>query len=223
MTLNGPTRGCVPVRPFVRQVYAGLLERDVDYGGFTSWSDALARHGVPRSAVANAITASDEYRGHLIRGSYERYLGRGPDREGQAFWLTQMRAGRHIEEVQAGFIASDEFWATHGATPSGWVTGLYQSVLGRTPAAAEVAWWVERMRAGSGRGDVARGFLYSTEHLTAVVDGYYIDLLGRHLDPSGQATWVRLIQQGSRDEQIIAGILASEEYAAKVKRLWPGD
>lgn len=222
VTLNGPTRGCVPAKPFVWQVYEDLLERQVDYSGFWTWANALALQGVPRSAVADAITSSDEYRSRLIRASYERYLNRYADSGGVRTWLGQMRLGEDIEDIQAAFVASDEFWLRNGATTAGWIAGLYQSVLGRGASSAEIQWWAQRLAAGASRLDVARGFLYSTEHLTAVVDGYYVDLLGRHIDPTGKATWVRLIQQGYRDEQIIAGILASEEYAAKVKRLWPG-
>jgi hypothetical protein len=219
ITLDGP-RGCVPARPYVFQVYADLLDRNPDQSGMDTWSRALAA-GAPRASVANAITASDEYRSRLIRATYQRYLGRYAEPAGLATWLGQMRAGVRIEDIQAGFVASDEFWRRHGSTREGWVTGLYGTVLGRTPSSAEVRWWASRMAGGASRGDVARGFLYSTEYLTTVVDGYYVDVLGRHIDPSGKATWVRLIQQGHRDEQIVAGILSSEEYGAKVRRLFP--
>lgn len=222
VTLNGPLHGCVPAKPFVRQVYLDLLGRDVDYSGLWTWANALALQGVPRAAVADAITSSDEYRSLLIRASYPDYLNRPADPGGVTTWLGQLRLGDDIEDIQAAFVASDEFWHRNGATGAGWITGLYRTVLGRSPADVEVRWWLERLASGASRVDVARGFLYSTEHLTTVVDGYYVDLLGRHIDPSGKATWVGLIQQGSRDEQIVAGILASEEFAAKVKRLWPG-
>ena len=202
------------VLAFVTAVYQDLFGRSPDPQGLHTWARLLLQ-GTPYGDVANAITYSDEYRSRLIRETYQHYLGRGADPSGLAFWLRQMRAGLHIEEIQAGFIASDEYWARYGATPSGWVTGLYQSVLGRTPGASEVSWWVGVMRSGATRGDVARGFLLSTEHLTTVVDGYYMALLDRHIDPSGTATWVRLIQAGHRDEEIIASVVSSAEYRAK--------
>ncbi len=222
VTMNGPTRGCVPAKPFVQQVYLDLLERWVDQSGLWTWANALALQGVPRSAVADSITSSDEYRRRLVNDSYLRYLNRSGDPVGMDTWVRQMRLGADIEDIQAAFVASEEFWLRSGSTPAGWVSNLYRSVLGRGAGSSEVQWWTQRLAAGASRLDVARGFLYSTEHLTTVVDGYYVDLLGRHIDPAGRALWVRLIQQGYRDEQIIAGILASEEYAAKVKRLWSG-
>ena len=214
ITLNGPT-GCVGLRPYVWTVYLDLLGREPDQEGMNDWTNRLA-WGASYDSVANGITGSDEYRGRLIGATYQDYLDRAPEPAGLAFWLAQMRAGWQIEDVQAGFISSDEFYARHGSTPHGWVTGLYQTVLHRAPADAEVQWWLSRMASGMSRRDVARGFLFSTEHLIAVVDAYYVDLLGRHIDPTGTATWVGLIQRGHRDEEIVAGIVASEEYRSMV-------
>lgn len=217
MRLDGPTDGCLSLRPYVEQVYRDLLKRDPDAGGLNSWVNALA-FGAPLQEVANSITSSDEFRSRLLSATYKRYLGRGTDSAGLAYWLEQMRAGRTVEDVQAGFIASDEFYARSGATPKGWVVDLYRTVLDRTPSATEVQWWVDRIMSGMNRGTVARGFLYSNEHLTTVVDGFYVDLLHRHIDPVGRAHWVTLIQQGHREEEIVAGILSSAEYCARVGR-----
>lgn len=207
--------GEAEVNAYITRVYNDLFQRDPDPTGLAWWSRALLG-GTPYGEVADSITYSDEYRARLINASYSHYLGRAAEGAGIAFWLGSMRSGLHIEQMQAGFIASDEFYARGGGTDAGWVNLLYESVLDRRPAASEVAWWVAQLRAGAGRGEVARGFLYSTEHLTAVVDGYYVDLLDRHIDPSGQRTWVGLIQAGHRDEEIIAAIVSSTEYRGNV-------
>lgn len=216
VTLDGP-RGCVALQPYVVQVYDDLLLRYPDWEGLSTWLRLLVE-GAPYRSVANAITASDEYRSRLVRATYQRYLGRDAESAGLAFWLGQMRNGRQIEEIQAGFIASDEYYARYGSSPGGWVVGLYRTVLGREPSGSEVQYWMSRINGGLSRGGVARGFLYSTEHLTAVVDEYYLDLLERHIDPSGQTTWVGLIQGGHRDEEIVAAIVSSREYLSSVGR-----
>lgn len=215
--LNGPTTGCVAAKPYIFQLYNDLLGRDPDPMAISAWANNIA-WGWPLIAVATAITSSDEYHGIMLRATYSDYLGRSADDPGMAFWLGRMRAGEKIQGIEAGFLASDEIYARFGGTPQGWVTGLYGTVLGRTPSPGEVQWWTATLGAGMNRGTVAGGFLYSTEHLTAVVDGYYLDLLGRHIDPSGQTTWVGLIQQGHRDEEIVASIVTSAEYLAKVPR-----
>lgn len=197
-------------RAYVTKVYFDLLGRTPDAQGLDSWARALM-NGTPYADVANGITGSDEYRGRLIDASYRQYLGREADAAGREGWLQTMRTGSRIEDVQASFVASDEFYAQAGGTDAGWVARLYTTVLGRSASTAEINGWVAQL-GGAGRLGVARGFLLSTEHLNAVVDGYYLALLDRHADPTGLATWVQKIQSGTRDEQIIAGIVSSPEY-----------
>ena len=151
----------------------------------------------------------------MITASYAEYLGRTPDPDGLAAWLRAMNAGMTLVTMQSGFLSSDEFYARYGSTSSGWVTGLYQTILHRSPGASEVAFWVAQGNAGASRAQISMGFLRSTEHLTTVVDGYYMSYLGRHLDPTGATFWVDAIQRGSRHEQIVAGLIASPEYWAK--------
>lgn len=203
------------IRDYITKVYNDLFARDPDPTGLATWTNAL-KSGTPVGAVANSITYSTEYRASLIQGTYQRYLGRTADSIGMAGWLTEMERGMHIEQMQAGFISSDEFWARGGGTERGWITRLYQSVLNREPGLSEVNYWQAQLGQGRSRYAIAIGFVYSTEYLTTVVDGYYVDLLGRNIDPSGRTSWVGAIQNGARDEQIIAGIVSSAEYRANV-------
>ncbi|WP_421735975.1 DUF4214 domain-containing protein [Cellulomonas sp.] len=198
---------------YVVSVYEDLFDRAPDPTGRTTWTTAL-RSGTPRIAVANAITSSEEFRSGLIIDAYGAYLGRGPDTAGLQFWLRNMSAGMTIEQLDSGFIASDEYWAVAGGNSADWVRALYADVLGRGAGDSEVAFWQGQLNRGATRAQVAMGFLLSTEYLSSVVDGYYWWLLGRGLDPTGRSTWVSAIQHGARDEQIIGGIIASDEYWA---------
>jgi hypothetical protein len=202
------------VERYVIRVYSDLLHRAPDLAGLGTWASAL-NQGTPYGQVANSITASSEFRGSLINASYRRYLGRDAESTGLQSWLGEMNRGVHIEQMQAGFIASPEFYLRAGSDERRWVADLYQTVLDRTAAVSEIDYWQTQLHAGANRYGVARGFLYSTEYLTTIIDGYYQRLLQRSIDPSGRATWVSAIQNGARDEQIIAGIVASQEYRAK--------
>ncbi|MCV2394930.1 DUF4214 domain-containing protein [Actinotalea sp. M2MS4P-6] len=221
VTTQVPAKANVPeppvaIRAYITAVYYDLFGRRPDPTGLATWTAKL-QTGTPYGEVANGITYSDEFRTGLIQSSYRRYLGRGADSSGLAFWLDKMRDGWHIEQMQSGFIASDEFYARGGGTDAGWVRLLYRTVLGRSAGSSEVAYWVGEINGGRTRQSVALGFLYSTEHLTDVVDGYYVSLLYRHIDPTGRTFWVTQIQQGARDEQIIAGIVSSDEYRASTR------
>ena len=208
--------GYADTTEYVAAVYSDLFDRSPDPAGLKAWTDALV-DGTPRVAVANAITASREYRTGLVTGSYAEFLGRAPDAVGLSGWVAAMEQGMTIQTMEGGFLASAEYYAAAGGTPAGWVRQLYQDILGREPSADEVAYWTGRMAAGTGRAAVARGFLVSTERLTTVIDGYYRDLLGRAIDPSGSASWVTAIQNGSRTEEVIGGIVASEEYFVRAQ------
>lgn len=214
--LNGPGEPAA-VESYVTRIYADLFGRVPDRPGLVNWTAALL-NGTPSSAVTNAITSSDEYRIRMIRSAYRQYLGRNPESAGQAAWLAAMRSGMHIEDMQARILASPEVYARAGGTDRDWVASLYRTVLGRAPSAAERDGWTAHLASGSSRIGVARGFLYSTEHLSTVVDGYYRDLLGRPADPAGRTSWVRLIQSGARDEEVIARLVSSQEYRTQVVR-----
>jgi len=206
--------GATALQSYIERVYQDLFSRGVDPSGLQTWLAAL-QSGTPRVAVANAITYSSEYRSGLITGSYRTYLGRTPDSGGLASWLAAMSQGMTVQQMEGGFLASTEYYVKAGNTDVGWVTKLYNCVLGRTPGSVEVSHWMRQLAAGQSRYSVAMGFLLSTEHLTTVVDEYYVDLLGRHIDPSGRAAWVSLIQRGTRVEAVIGGIIASDEYYNK--------
>ncbi len=194
----------------VQQVYADLLHRAPDPSA-AGWVHSLDI-GAPRADVANAITASQEYRGLLVDAGYNAYLHRSPEPLGLAGWVEALSRGITIEELQASILGSPEAYATAGGSDSLWVTSLYQGVLGRSPGAPETAAWVAVLSRGGGRTGVAKGFVSSTEHLNTVVEGYYAGYLRRSADTGGRDGWVEALSGGDRQETIIASFISSEEY-----------
>jgi hypothetical protein len=197
----------------VTRVYHDLFDRDPDPSGLEGWTAALDR-GVARGAVANAITSSHEFRAALVSDAYGYYLERGPDPGGLEGWVGYLNRGATIEQLEAGIMASPEYFGKAGGGNDPWVRRMYADVLGRTPGNAEVAYWTNAL--GMGRIDrytAAMGFLISVEHLQAVVTAQYEHLLGRGTDQAGRDGWVAAIQRGMRLEELVAGITGSIEYA----------
>ena len=184
---------------YVLSVYEDLFTRAPDPAGLQTWRTALLS-GAPRIVVANAITSSEEFRSGLIIDAYAAYLGRGPDAAGLQSWLRNMGAGLTVEQLDAGFIASDEYWAAAGGNSADWVRALYADVLGRDAGDAEVSLWVAALNGGTTRAQAAMGFLLSTEYLSSVVAGYYQWLLNRGPDPTGRSGWVSAIQHGGNGQ-----------------------
>ncbi|WP_378102126.1 DUF4214 domain-containing protein [Cellulomonas sp. T2.31MG-18] len=202
---------------YVTSVYEDLFGREPEAAGLAGWAATL-RAGTPYSAVADAITSSAEFRSTLIGTVYRDVLHRSPEPGGLASWLGAMNVGMRIQDMEAGILASPECYATSGGSAESWIRWLYWIVLGRTPTDSEIGGWSAALGRGVSRFDVAKGFVYSTEGLSRVVDGYYVDYLHRHADPGGVAGWVRAIQSGMRSEQIVVGIVGSAEYRQNVPR-----
>jgi len=165
-----------------------------------------------RLTVANDLTHSAQYYGDFVTAAYQKCLGRTPDSMGLAYWVNQMQNGLSDERLEAGFIGSAEYIQDHGGTGPNWVEGLYENLLGRLPAASEVAYWVNNLNNGMSPADIAYGFAASQERETQRVAADYQQYLGRSAISVELPYWVNAFLQGANNEQVIAGFVASQEY-----------
>jgi uncharacterized repeat protein (TIGR03803 family) len=196
---------------YANAVYQDLLGRPPDSTGLAYWSARLTS-GEPRTIIANLLTHSAEYFGTVIQPAYQKFLGRTPDAAGLAFWIGRMQAGLTDEQLEAGFIASPEYYAHNGSTDKGWIDGTYQDLLGRPADAAGEAYWIAQAAAQS-RFSVALGFAVSTERERQHVTADYQKYLGRTPDSGGLDYWTdQFINHGQTNEDLITGFLASDEY-----------
>ena len=99
-----------------------------------------------KAAVLRSMASSDAWVSALVTRFYFDTFGRVPDPAGLAHWRTQIVQRRmSVAGVAARFYASEEYFdGIGGGTVSSWVTDLYQKLLGRSPDAEGLAWWVER-------------------------------------------------------------------------------
>lgn len=213
---TSPTGGCVTAGvgangDFVDQLYVDLLHRTPDPGGLNTFL-LLMNTGASCSQVAYDIATSSEYRTDLVNNYYEKYLGRAPDPGGLSLWVGDLNAGASDESVQAGILGSDEYYSDSGGAPIGFVTALYQALLGRAPDPGGLASWESQLAAGVSRTALASGILNSNEYRIDLVNGYYQALLGRAGDPGGLSFWVNQLARGTSDEAVLAGIAGSAEF-----------
>src|SRR5262249_37450203 len=100
----------------------------------------------------------------------------------------------------------------HGGPGAGWVLGMYQNLLGRTPAQAEVDGWVQDLAAGMSPAQVAYGFAASPEREGQRVTADYQNYLGRTPGGNEVAGWVSDFANGLANESVVAGFVGSVEY-----------
>ena len=95
---------------FIAALYQDLLNRPVDAAGLTTFTGQLAT-GTGRSAVAEELLTSAEYRSDLIASYYQAYLDRPADGGGISTFLGQFAQGASNDAVQAALLGSAEFYA----------------------------------------------------------------------------------------------------------------
>ena len=198
---------------FIHNAYVTLLGHDADPAGFAYWLNLLD-HGTSRSALADALASTPEYRNDVIGGTstvpgfYGQYLGRPSDPGGVAFWLGLMAAGGSFEQVRLGFLDSPEYPAHHGNDPSATIEALYEDVLGRPSDPGGKAYWLANYNVAT----IATQFIHSPEGRSHLVTVLYGTILNRPPDPSGLAHWTQQLLNGAPDEYIIGALLGSDEY-----------
>ncbi|SHH59305.1 DUF4214 domain-containing protein [Marivita hallyeonensis] len=82
---------------------------------------------------------------------YIAYFNRAPDSIGLNFWATAYANGATLKELAALFTDQDETRDTYPDSISAFdfATSVYDNVLGRTPDASGIAFWVEALDSGA--------------------------------------------------------------------------
>jgi hypothetical protein len=93
---------------FVSALYHDLLGRLPDPKSLTAAEQHLGA-GLSRTAYAQSILASNEYRSHVVQTQYLDLLGRPVDLRGLLFWVFNLRHGSTYESVISNIVGSPEF------------------------------------------------------------------------------------------------------------------
>jgi hypothetical protein len=165
---------------------------------------------------------------------YEATLGRAPDPEGLANWVSSLNSGTSLQTVANGFVSSQEFQADYGALDNtGFVTLLYNNVLHRAPDTSGLNNWVSALNSGQDtRAQVVLGFSESQEYIAdetaAVGQGLWVGsvpaaetarlydaVFGRLPDLSGLTNWVSTLNSGTSLQTVAADFVSSQEFQSK--------
>jgi hypothetical protein len=106
----------------------------------------------------------------------------------------------------------------------GFVTRMYQVVLGREPDEAGLNDWVSQLESGKAKAaDIVTGFFNSREYKgknkknEEVVKDCYNAMLGRNPDAGGATYWKAIMDYGMTSDRVCAGFLGSQEFIALAK------
>jgi hypothetical protein len=199
----------------VDRAYQDLFSRPAEPGGLGHWS-GLADAGTPLDNVVQGILTSPyEYHTYLAQGLYRDWLGREADPDGFYFWVTSLHQGLSVEQFQAGFMGSPEYFSRAGGTDDAFLTAAYRDGLGRPIDPSGQSYYGGLLAQGEARPLVAFSILTSLEAHQGLVSTVYAEFLRRPAEPSGFQFWVTALEQGRLQHQgLIAEIIGSPEYAA---------
>lgn len=208
---------------FVQHLYEDLLGRDPAGGDDQPWLSLLAS-GTSQATVAKAILDSPEHVHVLVNSMYRELLGRTAETQGLDFWTNQLMHGSDESTVRGQIAASDEFFTRAGGTNDGFLSALYQDLLGRGGDAPSVVLWQSQLAGGATRNDIAQGFVKSSEFhnllvndppSSATVAGWYQTYFHRAADQAGASFFAAQLDHGTSLEKVQLEMLASDEYLAR--------
>ena len=124
-----------------------------------------------------------------------------------------MRNGLSDEQLEAFFIGSPEFIQDNGGQGVGWITSMYEKLLGRAPDQAGLNAWLNALQAGANPSAIALGFAASPEREGERITADYQNYLGA---PRSRRVpyWVNAFEAGASNEDVVAGFVGSPEFFA---------
>lgn len=171
---------------FVAGLYQSLLGHAPDPAGLAYWVGQL-QSGQTRTQVVEALEHTSEALATKVARWYQEALGWNASladlkqNSGVLYWSSLLAAGQTDNAVLARILATDDYWATHGATNTAFVSALYQSLLGRSPDPAGLSYFVAQLESGTSRQSVIQTLQGTFEAKRGKVAHWYQDLLGWNL------------------------------------------
>jgi hypothetical protein len=201
-------------KKWINQVFQDLLGRSADTSAF-SFFTTLIRQGTPRQEIVPAIASSDEFHSAFVTAQFNRALSRPPRPDEISPFVSVLRQGGTLEQVQAIIYGSSEFFFGPGnGNNLDFLKALYNHVLGQPLDNQGLTTWGTALANGVSRSDVAESVLTSPAGIAARVSQYYLQYLRRGTDSGASGSFAAL-QSGTRDEVILGAILGSPEYYKK--------
>ena len=220
---------------FVERLYFGVLNGTLDPAGLTSWTNILNQGSQTRAQVALSFFQQPivQTSGFHVIAAYISVLGRDPDYGGYLYWTTAFRSGNLVpagctlgvtlcsqQRMLLFFTLSPEFQTRFNASSNeGFVTVVYQNVLGRPPDPSGYSFWLQGLNNGLARTSMLTDFVNSPEFLTSfgsrIQAGMaYLAFLLRPATPAELQTWTTALNSGTTVASMVNSLISSPEFKA---------
>ncbi|MBX7164721.1 MAG: DUF4214 domain-containing protein [Pirellulales bacterium] len=201
---------------FVAGLYEDLLRRKASAVELNQHVNSLVS-GQPRSAVVSTIWGSAEARGLLVRDAYNEVYGRLPNAGELTAGINSINSTGSTAALVASLVGDPEYWSFDKPQNNQYVAGVYQTILHRVAAPAEVQAWVNLLNGGMTRTAMATFVANSGERIQLTLGGFYQTFLNRPLDGFAASYWLSAVQVGgAKLDDVAKAILSSPEYQSKM-------
>ena len=174
--------------------------------------DALTNGSKTRPQVVSSLMDTDEYRGLDVDRVFVRFLHRPADAGGRTYWINGLRNGKSLRKFRAQLFGSNEYFVNSFSSNTTFVRNAYFDVLGRVPDSAGLAYWVNKISTGTGRGSVANAFLASTEARRQIVKDQFLRFALRYPTTAEADEWITKLDGDQGEQQLIAYLASSGAY-----------
>jgi hypothetical protein len=240
----------------VTRYYQDILGRDPEPEGLEYWAYEISRIvclGIDIKegfiALGKEFFNSVEYIDmdktdeQYLADLYWTFLGRGPDAEGETFWLDQLAGGLTRNMVLNNFVFSPEFrdymveiFGDSGVRPEyNLVNDQYRGILSTLPDDGGYIFWLANMQEAQCTGEAAVRDLTSQIALLFITSpGYtakgrsnseflediYDAIQKRAPDLSGHLFWLGLLNSGALSrEEVLQEFVNSVEFQGRVQEV----
>ncbi len=219
---NAYTQSMADLRGFVTRAYVECLGRQPEEEGLAYWSMLLYTRTRSGADVFKDIVLSDECKERelapeaYVEMLYSACLGRDPDEEGKAFWVSRRENGYPDEWFLRRFVESEEFrdicedyGVNYGILQgcnntvvdqhpqvAGFIERLYELCLKREAEFKGIEWWTNELASGSKSAALVVASIMNSDEFyeqgltpEQTVRMMYPVLMEREVDPDGLAYW----------------------------------
>jgi len=199
------------VEQFLNAVFQNATGRDGSPYEIDSYRTQLLL-GIPRQRVVNRIVNSVDAQANAVNTVYRTFLRREPTFTEQLAGLSQVRKTQGFA-VEIEVLGSNEYFQTQGGgTNAGFVTVLYEDVLGTSVSDAALNRLTRQLQRGTSRTSMARSLVLSTPGKTSFVHFLYQSFYGRGPTRREASSAVGILNRGGQVSEVIGSILGSNTF-----------
>jgi hypothetical protein len=199
-----------PLQSYVQDVYQAALHRVASTQEAVYWATYLNQTG-DRLGFVNSLLTSAEGRTAEVDGWYLKYAGRTAVGGEDQFWVNQLLGGQTDEQVLSDFLSA----VYANLPPDAFINALYGALLGRGPAATELA-IQESALASVGRAGVAYRVLTSLEYHIDVVLADYTTYFHLGVSPPTDLDFGPLLQGPTVTGNDVLNLAASDKDLTQI-------